>query len=73
MFNIISTSSEGGMSCIFVARTEQSSDTSKNVPVPAGCVESLIKGFVEAENKKFKLLLSVCSSVLSVEYKVCQD
>ena len=53
------------MSCIFVARTEQSSDTSKNL--------SLIKGFVEAENKKFKLLLSVCSSVLSVEYKVCQD
>ena len=55
------------MSCIFVARTEQSSDTSKNVPLPAGCVESLIKGFVEAENKKFKLLLSVSSSVLSTK------
>ena len=47
------------MSCIFVARTEQSSDTSKNL--------SLIKGFVEAENKKFKLLLSVSSSVLSTK------
>ena len=46
------------MSCIFVNRTEKSSDTSGNFSVLAGCVESLIKGFVAAENKKLKLLLS---------------
>ena len=47
------------MSCIFVNRTEQSPDTtSVNFSVLAGCVESLIKGFVEAETKKLKLLVS---------------